>query len=398
MKKDRENIIRIFPTESFARTKLSKNFFLSKQNFLEDILKTNWEHFLSTYQYNKKKSFCCLMTLLRRKQSLGNFPEQKYPQHILLQNQTDWTKDKFLFSFLKEKRNLSFNYLILAKLLDLLGNIQTLHNRVRQLIKIDTKFLELEKLFQIKVSKNSLFLWWISYLLIEQIYQFLKKTSAFLCKSKLISPLGPIWGKKNKLEIQNNGNFLSIKCQDFLILKWYQNKIQTWSYQVVVPTKEILFNQNYNKISATNYMNNILGQNNKFLCYSKDETNTNYQTLLKTKWFDEKMPMTKISKKTSLENNLPEVSKGLTQRYLRLIKNILQKSKVTNQVELIQNLNKIIGNWDTFIINNITKKNSLKLNLILYQLLWGWGFARHKKQKAKWIKNRYWSNLKNFLF
>jgi hypothetical protein len=398
MKKDRENIIRIFPTESFARTKLSKNFFLSKQNFLEDILKTHWEQFLSTYQYNKKKSFGWFKALLRWKQSIGSARiEQKYPQHILLQNQKDWIKGKFLFSFKKEK-SCHFNYLILAQLLDLLGNIQTLHNKVRQLIKIDTKFLDLEKIFQIKVSKNSLFLWWISYLLIEQIYQFLKKTSAFLYKSKLISPLGPLWGKKNKLEIQNNGNFLSIKCQDFLILKWYQNKIQTWSYQVLVPSKEILFNQNYNKISATNHMNNILGQNDKFLCYPKDETKTNYQTLLKKKWFDEKMPMTKIPKKTSLENKLPEVSKGFKQRYLKLIKNILQKSKVTNQVELIQNLNKIIGNWDTFYINNITKKNSLKLNLILYQLLWRWGFARHKKQKAKWIKNRYWSNFKNFLF
>ena len=392
MKKDRENIIRIFPTESFAREKLPKNFFLAKQNFLEDILKTHWEHFLSTYQYSKKKkSFGCLKALLRWKQSIGNFPEQKYSQHLLLQSQKDWTKGKFLF-YLKKEKNCHFNYLILAKLLDLLGNIQTLYNRIRQLIKIDTKFLELEKLFQIKISKNSLFFCWISYVVIEQIYQFLKKTSAFLCKSKLFSPLSPLWEKKNKLEIQNNGNFLSIKCQDSLILKWYQNKLQIWSYQVLVPSKEIIFNQNSNKISDTNYMNNILGQKDKFLCYPKYETNTNYQTLLKTKWFDEKRPMTKIPKRTSLENNLPEVSKRLKQRYLRLIKNILQKNKVTNQVELIENLNKIIGNWDTFIINNITKKNSLKLNLILYQLLWRWGFARHKKQKAKWIKNRYWSN------
>jgi hypothetical protein len=397
MKKDRKNIIKIFPTESFARIKVSKNFFLSKQNFLEDILKTHWEHFLSTYQYNKKKSFGCFMALLRRKQSIRNFPEHKYPQHILLQNQKDWTKGQFIFSFKKEKI-CHFNYLILAKLLDLLGNIQTVYTRVRQLIKINTKLLALEKLFQIKVSKNSLFLWWISYLLIDQTYQFLKKTSAFLCKSKLISPLGPLWEKKNKLEIQNTGNFLSIKCQDFLILKWYQNKIQTWSYQVLVPRKEILFHQNYNTISANSDMNIILGQNDKFLSYPKDETNINYQNLLQTKWFYEKISMAKIPKRSSLKNNLLEVSKGLKQRYFKLIKNIVQKSKVTNQIELIQNLNKIIGNWDTFISNNITKKNSLKLNLILYQLLWRWGFARHKKKNAKWIKNRYWSNLKNFLF
>lgn len=393
MKKDRENIIPIFPTESFTRAKLSKNFFFLKQNFLEDILETHWEKFLFTYQYSKKKKSFGSFSPLRWKQSIGNLTEQTYPQHLFLKNQKEWTKDKNFFYF-KQENCYIFNYLILAKLLDLLGSVRiTLYNRIRTLIKIYTKFLELEKLFQIKVSKKSLFLCWISYLLIEQLYKFLKKTNAFLGKSKLISPLSPLWEKKNKLEIQNNGNFLSVKCQDFLILKWYQNKIQTWSYQVFVPSKEIISNHNYNKILVNSHITNILEQDDKFLWYPQYKTLSNYQTLLQTKYFDEKIPMTNIPKRISLENNLPGLSKELKQRYLRLIKHILQKNKVTNQVELIQNLNKIIGNWDTFIINNITKKISLKLNLILYQLLWRWGFARHKKQKAKWIKNRYWSDF-----
>jgi hypothetical protein len=62
------------------------------------------------------------------------------------------------FFYFKQENCCFFNYLILAKLCDLLGSIRiTLYNRVRTLIKIYTKFLELEKLFQIKVSKNSLF-------------------------------------------------------------------------------------------------------------------------------------------------------------------------------------------------------------------------------------------------
>ena len=107
--------------------------------------------------------------------------------------------------------------------------------------------------------------------------------------------------------------------------------------------------------------------------------------------FNEKMPMPMVPEVVLEGNNLLEVSNILKKRYLKLLKYILQKSKVTTQVKLIQNLNQIIKNWDSFIINNIPKRNSRKLNIILYQLLWRWGIARHRKQKAKWIKNRYWS-------
>jgi hypothetical protein len=102
---------------------------------------------------------------------------------------------------------------------------------------------------------------------------------------------------KDKLEIQNNGKFLSVKCQDFLILKWYQNKIQTWSYQVFVPSKEIISNHNYNKILVKSHINNILEQDDKFLWYPQYKTLSNYQTLLKTKYFDEKILDDKDSKK-----------------------------------------------------------------------------------------------------
>ena len=410
MKKHRENIIRIFPTgfptgpSALTTSKLSKIFFISKQNILKDILKNHWEHFLSTYQYNKKKkSFGCLTALLRWKEPQENFNEQKDHRHLFLQHPKEGPLDNKIFFYFKKEKFCHSNYFVLAKLGDLIGNTQNLQNRVRKLIKIHTKYLELEKLFQIKVAKKSLFLCWISYLLIEQIYQFIKMTNSFLCKFQLISSLGPVWEKKKKLEIQNNGNFLFLKCQDFLILKWYQNKIHAWCYQVLVKKKETLLNpKDYKKISATSYINSILGKYDKLICYPQDETSSAHENLMKIKCFDKKRPMPistlKIMDGSSLENNLPEVSKELKKRYLRLIKNILQKSKVNNQVELIQKLNKIIGNWDTFIINNITKKKAIKLNLILYQLLWRWGIARHRKQKAKWIKNRYWFDLKNFLF
>jgi len=395
MKKDKQNII--FPTESFARAKFSKNFLLLKENVLVKILKNHWENFLSTYQYSKKKKSFGFFSLLRWKQSISHLSEQKYPQQVYVENKKKCTEEKKFFYFEKQKC-CPFNYLLLAKLLDSLGTTQVLHNKVCKLIRLYLKFVELEKVFNILVSKESLFLGWISYLLIQEISQVIKKTILFFYNFKGISPLGPLWRKKNKLEIQNSENLLFVKSQDFLILKWYKNKMQTWSHQVLVPSKEVLYNQNYEKLLVKTHTNNIIGYNEKIHCYSKYKTNKNYQTLLKKQCFDEKLPLTKISKTNFLENNLISISKVLQQRYLKLLKNILQKNKVSNQVELIQYLNKIIQNWDTFISNTLTKKNSFKLNTIIYQLLWRWGFVRHKKQKAKWIKKRYWSDFKKEIF
>lgn len=412
MKKHRENRISCDPTGSFATAKIS--ILLSKHNYLTDILKTNWEKFLSTYQYSKKKQpkGAACGGLPHWKQSIGEQLEQKYHRHMLLQSPKGRPKGdegKEIF-YLKKEKFCHYNYFILAKLVDLIGAAAGGDNRVRKLIKITTKYLDLEKLFQITVSKNSLFLSWISYLLIGQIYQFIKKTSAFLYKSKLISTLGTVWGKKNKLEIQNKGNVLFLKCQDFLLLKWYENKIHAWSY-LVLEGKETIFNQNYNRVSANSNINSILGNTDKHICYLQDETSSTHQKLMRC--FDEKMPKPPDLRRkrgegrpkgtgegASLEKDLPEVPKGVVdtrrERYLRLIKNIIKKSKVSTQVKLIQKLNEIIVSNGP--INNITKKKSIKLNFILYQLLWRWGLARHRKQKAKWIKNRYWSDLKTFFF
>ena len=418
MKKHRENIIQraLAPTELLATAKLSKKFFILKQKFLKVILTIHWEMFLSTYQYSKKKQsfgyfsqFSCLFEPIS-----SSLNEQKYDRHMLIQNTEEGTSvgPSGPTGFFKKENFCHYNFLILAKLMDLIGNTQNLQNKVRKIIKIHTKYLDLEKLFHIKVSKNSLFLYWISFLLSDQFYHFLKKTNAFLYKSKLQAPLGPVWGKKNKLEIQNNGNFLFLKCHDFLILKWYQNKIRAWSSQVLVKSKETIFNPKSNKISANSHITSILGKDDKVRQdYLPNETSSTHQKLIKINCFDEKKPMRasgdpltilKISERASLENKkiLSKLLKKPEDRqvlYFRLIKNIIKKSKVTNQVELIQRLNQIIGNWDTLIINNITKKKSIHLNLILYQLLWRWGIARHRKKKAKWIKNRYWSDVNNFL-
>lgn len=165
-----------------------------------------------------------------------------------------------------------------------------------------------------------------------------------------------------------------------MILQWYQNKIFTWYEQILNKNKEIRLNLNHNRVSVSSPVNSVFYLNEKHIWYPQDETNSTHYKLMRKKGFDEK------------SDNL------LKQRYVRLIKNILRQSKSSTQTELIQKLNQIIGNWDIFTINIITRKKSIKLNLILYQLLWGWGLARHRKQRAKWIKNRYLLQRNDGLF
>lgn len=413
MKKYRKNIIRLLPTESSTTSKLSQSFLNSNQNNIINQLKIHWEIFLSTYQYSKQNLFfeyfspaygpsvnlkgakrysCAPMSF----QGTKDFSSEGQSREKIFSYDTKENlshKKKFLrerkFFYLKQEKFSSSNYFILAKIVDLLGVKHSVQNRLRQLIKINTKYLELEKLFQIKVFKDTFFLYWISYLLIDQIYQFIKMNSLFLYQAKFISPFGPVWGKKNKIEIQNNGNFLFLKCQDFIMLKWYQNKIHTWCEAQIFNKKTSFnqFNQGHLCVAPTSHIRtSLLGKGCVFeftntISYSQDETNPLFQTLHAMQSASGKM------------NNLTKVSNGLKQRYLRLTKKIIKKSKVTTQVELIQKLNEIIGaSADTFIINNINKRSvAIKLNRILYQFLWRWGLVRHRNQKAKWIKNRYWS-------
>jgi hypothetical protein len=417
MKRYKKYRIQISPT------KLRNFFFISKKNFLRIILNNYWEQFLSTYQLSKKKILAGVSLPFG---AFEDFQRQKNHQSLLLHGwnkkaqlsikenvsrpgssppSRDPVRDKATgdlrregqksFFYLKKEKFSQYNYLILANLVDYLGDTQIVQSRVRNFIKIQTKYLELEKLFQIKIFKNSIFLSWISYLLIEQIDQFIKMTSSFLRQFQFISLLGPLWKKKMKIEIQNTGNFLSLTYQDFLMLKWYQKKIHTWFYQVLIKTKETKINQSFNKIFKQSPISSVIEMGNKLIYDPQNEINNTFQTLEQKKKIAKKEKGNNLSLQES-NKILEQISvrrqktKNSKQKYLKFIKKILLKNKVTTQIEVIKQLNQIVRNWDTFAINNITKKKARKLNLFLYQLLWYWGFARHRRQKAKWIKNRYW--------
>jgi hypothetical protein len=389
-------------------TKLRIFFFISKKNLLRIKLKNYWEQFLSTYQLSKKK-------ILSRVSSLPFVAFEDFERRVAhrclpLQH---WNKKTQRYSrenvshpgsheghksffYLKKEKFSQYNYLILAKLMDCLGDTQIVQSKIRDFIKIQTKYLELEKVFQFKIFKNSIFFSWISYLLIEQIEKFIKMTTSFLCKFQYSSLLGPLWRNKIQIEIQNTGNFLFLTYKDFFMLKWYQKKIHTWFYQVLIKTKETTYGpHNSKKIFNHSHISSVIEMGKKLIYSPKNEISNTFQIVKQKRNFTENGKINNWSPQES-NKRLEKISvrlqktKNSKQRYFKLLKEILLNNKIATQIELIQQLNQIVGNWDTFAINNITKKKARKLNLLLYQLLWYWGFARHRRQKAKWIKERYW--------
>ena len=296
MKKHRENRNRILlpvacgvPTRTSLKgikdhkplvsAKISDFFLRPKQYLLRNILKTHWEIFLSIYKHNKK-------------QRAFGYEEGSQGKKIF---------------YLEKEKCCPYNYLILAKLVDLIGDTQSVQNRVRSLIKIHTKHLDLEKLFQVKFSKNSIFFSWMSDFWIEQIYQFIKRTRSFLGQSKFISSRGPVWGKKNNLDIRKNGHFLFLKCQDFLILQWYQNKIHAWSNQILEKNNETQLDKNFNRISIHSHISSFSERIDKPISCLQNGTSIPHQKLMNSKSFEKKI------------HALPQFPKGIKQRYVRLI-------------------------------------------------------------------------------
>ena len=373
MNKQRENIIKntFFNLSDFL---LSDPKGTSGKVFKNKIiipkLKNFWENYLFTYKISKRKA-----TIFSSAVDTVERSTEKISISPLGSSLRDhWRRDK------KEKF-CDINYLIIAKLIDLIGNNRILQNIVRKLVKIHNQQLELEKIFQLKLTKNSIFFCWIRFVLLEQMYKFLQTYSSFICKSNLIA-------NKNKVEIQGQ-KFVFFKCTDLMMVKWYQNKIKAWSFQVLSKKKEILNPKNHNTFSTLNQINTCSFNKNIFSL--QNETNSIHQKLFRTNSFAFKgTGGTNFSPVESSLRDHRHRDKFSKQKYFHLIKKVLQKNKIATQKQLIQILNQIIGTWDSFVINTLTKRNSLKLNRILYQLLWRWVLARHRKQRATWVKKRYW--------
>jgi len=361
MKKDKKKGIKNFSRRSLLLSfeNNPKRFLVSKTNYLRDLLKRNWEIFLLIYQSTKEK-----MPLVPLKNT------------------------SFFYS--KQERFFDYNYLIIAKIIDLVGNIPKIKHQIRNLVQKYFQHFELEKFFRMKLFKNNIFLSWISDLLLQEILYFLKKTNLFFYQSRLLfffkSKL------KSKVEFKTNKNLLVFQCSDFLSLKWYQSRINTWLFKILNKKQNTNFVHQLNKSATAISTNNVCNNFDNFLdCLLNNE---NYGVLNDLDTQKNLSSHHSTDKKhfynQKLQNRIKDLKK-IKQKYILSIKNILKKNKITTQIKVIKKVNKILENWDTLFVNNFSKIKSINFNLPFSQLLLNWGLARHRNQKAKWIKDRYWS-------
>jgi len=354
------------------RKKESNLYFSTRQYFFEKFLKKYWKHFLSIYKYSKRKMF--LRISIARSAYLNYFP-----RNLVRNSEIKKNKNFSCFYFLPKHNFYSYNYLVLAKLVEILSQTKNVKTYLQALLKLENNRIHLEKVLQILLKQNSFFFSWFGFFFSDRIFQFLKKLNLFLSKSKLFS-------KQNKIEVYNQGNFLFFKSQDFSILQWYQNKINGWLNQIEINKKETRLKRDEAKTSVLNTSNFFFFKEN-YLCSAQNERNSTPQQLTRERPFKTK------------SNRLLFLLSMVKQKYLTLIKELLRQNKITTQLNLIQKLNRILTNWDNFTINSLTQEKSKNLNLVLYQFLWRWSFGRHRKKAAEWIKTRYFlQRKKNFFF
>jgi hypothetical protein len=321
---------------------------MQRENVAVTKLKAYWHNILETYRASKKELVAKNSFLTFDIYGRDNLSQNVWS--VSIQNlkgsnsfpTTLHTKGQPFFSGHQEKFPF-YNFLVIAKLLDLLGKTHSIRVQVCQLIKVQLKHSEIEKIFQIELLKNNFFLSWISYLLLEQIFKPLTIDCSSLKSFRLTGLLVFRSKKKLQIEIKTTKDSILMKSYDLSILNWYQKRFKAWSYQ-------------------------LLDNHTKAPSYQKIDL-----------------------KSVNLDQNRVIRTKGLKQRYLKFIKQVLLRGKRSTQYKLIQRLNQLIKNWDASFINNLEKREAQDLNVLVSRFLWQWGFARHTKKSARWIQNRYWS-------
>ena len=363
--------------------------------FLKKKIKNQWEVFLCTYEYTKKKrpfDFYSLPFVSSRDQ---NTPVVSSRIHNTIISTTTLTEPKVckkkrqedhtkFFCFQEDKFS-PFNFLIFAKILDFLGKVPSIKTRIRTLLKLYNQHFELERFFQIQSMNNTALFLWLASLLIDQIYRFLRRTrSKFQIFNKSI-----LGSERMIKKLKKKKSWLFFTFSDLLLAKWYQNKIHDWAYRVLAKNKKTQIHQNSLEFCAFS-CTSTLANKRKTLKHFQQEERSERNQFINTKNIY-KLPTKQVYNQTALILSGINKMKSKNKRLINLFKNVVFRSKVLTQAQLIQRLNHIIYNWENLVFNSLKTKNTFKLNSLLSQLLWQWGLARHRKQKAKWIKNCYWS-------
>jgi Group II intron, maturase-specific domain len=251
-----------------------------------------------------------------------------------------------------------YNYLLLAKLVNVISKTYKLKHAVRQLIKNEYDNAILVKILSKNLITKSIFLRWLLRLSMEHLNAYIQRYIVNLLKSAWIIDY-------EEIQLQYFHGFLYCDTKDLLILNFYTFRSRMW-YTYSVPS----YQNTKKKINHT-----LLKMNGDSRCiYSLPSIHKDQKGM-------------QLSSNNML--NIPGRVFS-TKKHIDIIKKFIQRNQTSIQFNLIKHLNELITNWDRVCPILAKKQYSIKLNDLLYKTLWRWAISRHSRKSAKWIKKRYW--------
>jgi len=99
------------------------------------------------------------------------------------------------------------------------------------------------------------------------------------------------------------------------------------------------------------------------------------------------------STKRGFKTLIKPFSKSIKTHYQKLA-DICDDYKTVPAKVLIAKLNPIIRGWANYFSGVVSKETFNKLDNLLWKRLWRWTSRRHPNKSAKWVKKKYFPNVK----
>ena len=263
--------------------------------------------------------------------------------------------------FLQIHISRKLNYLLISKIINSFSKNSKLQYIIRELAGIQFQNTKLEHLLLNNSINNIILSRWLSFLYIEQFYQYIKGYTKYILKSKFFCD----W---HNIKIQRFNDFLVFGYKDLLLLKWYNYIIQIWQFYIKIIHKNEI-NHKFLKINNRSSGISYLHYEIKFNLRNKQNTKRSSYNFVQ------------IEKK---------INRLVQQKYIDLIKHIIDYNKINVQKNLIHKLNIIMKYWDSYWKILVIKENLQILNKLFDKALSRWAIFRHVPKPIKWIKKRYW--------
>ncbi|MDJ0519441.1 MAG: group II intron maturase-specific domain-containing protein [Trichodesmium sp. MO_231.B1] len=100
------------------------------------------------------------------------------------------------------------------------------------------------------------------------------------------------------------------------------------------------------------------------------------------------------STKQGFKTLIKPSSKSIKTHYRKLA-DICDKLKTAPTKALIAKLNPVIRGWANYFSTKVSKEVYSKIDNLLWKRLWRWVSRRHPNKLAKWVKKKYFPNIKD---